>query len=98
MVRGNHLQVGLGFGLLVGFCLVGCVSLEEHDRVKWSNRQLESRLAEREQELNDARNVAETLRARVDSCEGTQADKDRLVNSLQGENERLQGDASQAKN
>lgn len=88
---------GIGLLAMAATLLTGCVSLEEHDRMKWANRTLESKNAELQQELTDARNVSETLRSRVESCEGAQGDKDRLVSSLQGENDRILRDAEQAK-
>lgn len=78
--------------LIGGLCLVavsGCVSLDEHRRLKAAHRNLQAEKEAIAQQLFDARNVNGSLRTRVESLDrelGTQGD---LVANLRQENELL---------
>ncbi len=77
-------------GGLSALCLAsGCVSLAEYDHVRVSNKALQAEKDQLETELYDARNVAETMRARIASMEGELGTKDQFVSNLTQENNRL---------
>jgi len=70
--------------------------LEERDRLLWANRTLDAKKAELETEVYDTRTVAENYRAKLTAAETTMEDKDRLIEDLRLENDRLQKGADSA--
>ena len=74
----------------VGLWMTGCVALDEHRQLEMSHMKLQGEKAEIEQELYDARVVADSLRTKVTSLEGELDTKDQLVANLQAENNRLE--------
>ncbi len=68
----------------------GCVALDKHRQLEMSHMKLQGEKAEIEQELYDARVVADSLRTKVTSLEGELDTKDQLVANLQAENDRLE--------
>jgi chemotaxis protein MotB len=75
-------------GLVCGFALTllgGCVSLDEHNRLKMAQRRLEAEKEQTEMDLFDARSVNNTLRARADSLEGELKTTKELVRNLRTE-------------
>ncbi len=71
-------------------CTTGCVSLEEHRQLEMSHLSLQAEKAQIEQELYDARAVADTLRSKVSALGGELDTKGQLVASLNSENDRLE--------
>lgn len=69
--------------------LSGCASLEELRQVQMANRNLSAEKAALEQEMFDLRAGAQAMRSRADALEDQVATKDRLIASLQSENETL---------
>ncbi|NOT01585.1 MAG: OmpA family protein [Phycisphaerales bacterium] len=69
--------------------LSGCASLEELRQTQMANRNLSAEKAALEQEMFDLRGGAQAMRARADALEDQVATKDRLISSLQSENETL---------
>lgn len=82
--------------LAVVACAPGCVSLDKHKQLEMSHLKLQGEKAELEQELYDARTVADNLRNQVTSLEGELATKEQLVANLQAENDRLDGSFASA--
>jgi len=79
-------------GLVGGACLTalsGCVSLDDHLRLKAANRTMTAEKESVSQELFDERHVNDTLRIRVDALEGELASKTELLSNLRGENDLL---------
>ena len=78
--------------LLAGFCLLagsGCVSLDDHSRLKAANRRLEAGKLEVDKDLFDERSVTEALRNRSRSLEHDLEVKTELVDNYRRENELL---------
>ncbi len=71
-------------------CGSGCVALDKHRQLEMSHLKLQGEKAQLEQELYDARTVADTLRAKTTSLEGELDTKGQLVANLQAENDRLE--------
>jgi len=67
----------------------GCVSLDDHNRLKAANRNLTAEKESIGQELFDERHVNDSLRTRVDSLERELSTKNELLANLRGENELL---------
>ncbi|MFQ5491772.1 MAG: flagellar motor protein MotB [Phycisphaerae bacterium] len=68
----------------------GCVSLDKHRQLEMSHMKLQAEKSEMEQELFDARGVADNLRNKVVSLEGELSTKEQLVANLASENDRLE--------
>ncbi len=75
--------------ILVAAGLSGCVSIEERDRLLMANRSLQAEKAQLEADLDDTRGLADGLRMKVGAFEGSLNDKERVIESLQAENESL---------
>ncbi len=87
-MRGGHLA-GVMAAAYLGAAGTGCVSLNEHNRLKAAHRMV---LAEKEQlgtELYDERNVNDSLRTRVAALEREVGTKDELLTNLRSENNML---------
>lgn len=87
-MRGVRLVVG---AVVVSFVIqaTGCVSMAKYNEMRAANRML---AAEREQcasELYDARNVTDTLRAKIDAHDRGLASGDELLSNLRRENNLL---------
>lgn len=78
----------LSVGMLVG--AGGCVSLDTHRHLQAQNRILVAEKEQFDQELFDQRNLNESLRGRVESCERELMGKDELVANLRSENQLLE--------
>ena len=70
--------------------LSGCVALEKHRQLEMSHMKLQAEKSGIEQELFDARGVADNLRNKVGSLEGELSSKEQLVSNLQAENDHLE--------
>lgn len=70
--------------------LSGCVALEKHRQLEMSHMKLQAEKSGIEQELFDARSVADNLRNKVGSLEGELSTKEQLVDNLHAENDRLE--------
>ena len=68
----------------------GCVALDKHRQLEMSHLKLQAEKAALEQELYDARTVADNLRNKTGSLEGELDTKEQLVANLQAENDRLE--------
>lgn len=71
------------------FGSLGCVSLDDHVRLKAANRNLAAEKESVSLDLLDERHVNDTLRAKLDSQERELQAKNELVANLRGENELL---------
>lgn len=69
--------------------LGGCVSLDEHNRLKQANRLLTADRDQTAQELADERKNSDLLRNRLQSYEREGMTKDELLANLRGENDLL---------
>ena len=87
-MRGGGWMVGLVGGVWVT-TLGGCVSLDDHLRLKAANRTVTAEKESVSQELFDERHVNDILRTKVDSLEGELASKGELLSNLRGENDLL---------
>lgn len=87
-MRGSGWMVGLIGGVWLA-TVGGCVSLDDHLRLKAANRTLTAEKETVSQELFDERHVNDTLRTRVDSLEGELSSKNELLSNLRGENDLL---------
>jgi len=87
-MRGGSWMVGLIGGVWVT-TLGGCVSLDDHLRLKAANRTVTAEKESVSQELFDERHVNDILRTKVDSLEGELASKTELLSNLRGENDLL---------
>jgi len=87
-MRGGKWMVGLVGGVWVT-ALGGCVSLDDHLRLKAANRTVTAEKESVSQELFDERHVNDILRTKVDSLEGELASKSELLSNLRGENDLL---------
>lgn len=67
----------------------GCVSLDEHNRLKQANRLLTADRDQTAQELADERKNSDLLRSRLQSYEREGMTKDELLANLRGENDLL---------
>jgi len=67
----------------------GCVSLDDHMRLKAANRTVTAEKETLGQELFDERHVNDTLRTKMDSCERELQTRNELLANLRGENELL---------
>lgn len=67
----------------------GCVSLDEHNRLKQANRLLTADRDQTAQELADERKNTDLLRSRLQSYEREGMTKDELLANLRGENDLL---------
>jgi flagellar motor protein MotB len=79
-------------GWVGGVCVLasgGCVSLDDHLRLKAANRTVTAEKESIGQELFDERQVNDTLRTKVDSLERELASKGELLSNLRGENDLL---------
>ena len=82
----TSLVVGISMMIASG----GCVSLDQHRRVKAQNRNLALEKEQLDQELFDQRSMNDVLRNRVASLERELGGKDELVANLRGENQLLE--------
>ncbi len=87
-MRGGGWMVGLVGGVCVT-ALGGCVSLDDHLRLKAANRTLTAEKESIGQELFDERHVNDVLRTKVDSLERELGSKGELLANLRGENDLL---------
>jgi chemotaxis protein MotB len=87
-MRGGGWMLGLAGGVCVT-ALSGCVSLDDHLRLKAANRTLTAEKESVSQELFDERHVNDTLRAKVDATEQELSTKGELLANLRGENDLL---------
>jgi chemotaxis protein MotB len=67
----------------------GCVSLDKYRQAEFANKKLAGEKAHMEQELYDARNNNDTLRAGMAAAEDKLRSKEMLASQLQSENDRL---------
>ena len=88
MQRGGWMIGLIGFGCGV-VLLGGCVSRNEYRKLKASLRTRAANKAFCDQELYDARQVNDSLRARAERLEGKVSDKDELLTNLRSERELL---------
>lgn len=82
----------LAGGVVGVYCLtmtVGCVSLDEHNRLKAAHRNVTAEKESVAQELFDERHVNDNLRTRVESIERELQTKNELLANLRGENDLL---------
>lgn len=75
-----------GLGL---FLASGCVSLDEHLKLKQAHRLVQAEREQIGQDLYDERQNNDNLRTKIDALERERASKDALVANLKQENERL---------
>ena len=87
-MRGGGWMVGLIGGVWVT-TVGGCVSLDDHLRLKAANRTVTAEKESISQELFDERHVNDSLRTKVDSLEGELATKNELLSNLRSENDLL---------
>ena len=89
-MRGRGWSI-IGSVLVLGITAAsGCVSLDDHNRVKAQNRNLMANKQATEQELFDVRAANETLRARVDGLTSELGTNRQLVENYKSENQLLQ--------
>jgi len=82
----------LAGGVVGLYCLaggVGCVSLDEYNRIKAANRNLTAEKETVAQELFDERHVNDSLRTRAESLDRELQTKNELLANLRGENDLL---------
>lgn len=88
-MRSGGWMMALAGGGLSLFAMSGCISLDEHLKLKQAHRLVE---AEKEQvgtDLYDERQVNDTLRTKLDSLESEKASREALIANLKQENDRL---------
>lgn len=76
-------------GMVLATLVGGCVSLDDHDRVKAQNRNLAAQKESLGQELFDCRTANDSLRSRTAALERELETKNELLANLRGENEIL---------
>ena len=87
-MRGGGWLVGMIGGVWVT-AVGGCVSLDDHMRLKAANRTVTAEKESVSQELFDERHVNDALRSKVDSLESELATKGELLSNLRSENDLL---------
>lgn len=87
-MRGGGWMVGLIGGVWVTM-VSGCVSLDDHLRLKAANRTVTAEKESISQELFDERHVNDSLRTKVGSLERELAGKGELLSNLRSENDLL---------
>ncbi len=87
-MRGDGWMMGLVGGVWV-LTVSGCVSLDDHMRLKAANRTLVAEKESVSQDLFDERHVNDSLRTKMNALEGELAIKNELLSNLRGENELL---------
>lgn len=89
-MRGRGWSV-LGLVSMMGVTATsGCVSLDDHNRVKAQNRNLMANKQSVEQEMYEVRSANEALRARVDALASELGTNRQLVENYKSENQLLQ--------
>ena len=88
MRRGSWLAGGIvsAYGLIG---VTGCVSLDEHNRLKAAHRNVTAEKESVAQELFDERHVNDSLRTRLDALERESQTRNELLANLRGENDLL---------
>ena len=88
-MRGGSRVLGGVFGGLWLISSVGCVSLDDHQRMKAANRTLRAEKEHLQQELFDERSVNDNLRNKVASLDRELGTQGELLTNLRGENDLL---------